>query len=56
MRRIEVDEDGRLHLHRGKEKPLIDLPWELRAVVVWLMRAMLIVAAAYQLHSALPGP
>ena len=50
------DEDGGLHLSASTKKPLIDIHWELRAVVLWLMRASILVGAALQLrHSGWPS-
>jgi hypothetical protein len=54
MNRIEIDEDGRLHSHGGKKRPPIDLPWEIRAVVLWLMRVTIIIGAAVQFRASFP--
>ncbi len=46
------DEDGGLHLAVGTKKPPIDIHWELRAVVLWLIRTTILVGAAVQFRYA----
>ena len=54
MNRIEIDEDGRVHSHGGKKRPPIDLPWEIRAVVLGLIRAAILISAAVQFRASFP--
>jgi hypothetical protein len=54
MNRIEIDEDGRVHSHGGKKNPPIDLPWEIRAVVLGLIRVSILIAAAVQFRASFP--
>jgi len=52
--KLYIDEEGRGHSD-GRKKPLLDLHWELRAVVLWFLRTTILVGAAYQLHRATLG-
>ena len=54
MSRLDVDENGRLHSQGGKKRPPIDLPREIRAVVLWLMRVAILIGAAVQFRASFP--
>jgi len=45
-------EDGRVHLAVSIKKPLIALPGDLQAVVLWLIRAAILVGAAWNVRHA----
>jgi hypothetical protein len=50
MRRFEVDEQGHVRYLGAKKGPPIDIPWELRAVLLRLMQAAVMLGAAVQLR------
>lgn len=50
MRHYEVDELGYVRYVGGKKGPPINVPWEVRAVVLRLMQAALMFGAAVQLR------
>ena len=54
MSRLDIDENGRLHSQGGKKRPPIDLPWEIRAVVLGLIRVSILIAAAIQFRASFP--
>lgn len=54
MKTFYIDEEGRVRT-AGIRIARVNIPWELREAVVWLMRAILIAGAAFQLRASL-GP